>query len=395
MTQGPLSGIKVLDLTQALAGPFGSMILADLGAEVIKIEPPSGDLTRTTPPHYIAGSSLYFIANNRNKRSVVLDLKQAHDLETFYALVRHADVVFYNFSLGVVERLKIDPASLLARNPRLVVCIITGFGREGPNAARRAVDLVIQSLAGAMSLTGEPDGAPVRAGVPTADLSCGLFATIGILAALQERQRTGKGGVVETSLFHAQASLLNYIGSYALYADQDPQRLGSAHPGTVPSQTFRAADGWITIDAGFNKHFETLCNVLDRKDLSADPRYADRSRRNLNRVALLEALSVTIANWPVNELVARLSEQGVPCGSVATVREALNDPQSAAYGMVRHARHGGEALPVLATPLWFGDRADDRTDCVPRLGEHTSEVLEEWLGNVPSARTGTASAATG
>lgn len=380
MSEAPLSGVRVLDLTQALAGPYGSMILADLGAEVIKIEPPTGDLTRTTPPHYAGDTSVYFVANNRNKRGVVLDLKRPECLEAFYDLARAADVVFYNFSAGVVERLKIDPKTLERINPRLITCNVTGFGRQGPGANRRAVDLIVQSLAGAMSITGHPGGEPARAGVPSADLATGLFAVIGILAALQQRRSTGRGSRVEASLFHSQLNLLNYVASYCLYSGQIPPPAGSGHLGTVPSQSFRTADGWVTVDAGFNRHFESLCRVIGRPELAADARFADRPSRSTNREPLIAAINEALLQHPTAHWLDRLETAGIPCGPVNNVREALEDPQSRAYRSVREVEQGGTRIPVLATPLWFDDRIEHRLDPAPRLGEHTAEVLREVAG---------------
>ena len=378
--KSPLEGVRVLDLTQALAGPFATMILGDLGAEIIKIEPPAGDLTRTTPPHIVEGTSLYFLTNNRNKRGVVLDLKVPEALAAFYALAERCDVVIYNFSEGVADRLKIDAATLRGRNPRLIVCNMTGYGRRGPDAKRRAVDPIIQSLAGAASITGLPGSEPVRAGVATADLSTGLYAAIGVLAALHERGQTGQGRSVEASLFHSQLSLLNYVGTYCAYSGEIPQPVGSGHPGTVPSQTFRTRDGWVTIDAGFDRHFQTLCRVIGQPELASDPRFADRQLRARNRAALVPGIVAAIAQRTTQDWIATLDAAGIPCGKVNNVAEALASPQSEAYRAVREVRYRGKNVKVLATPLWFDDEVEHPMSPPPELGQDTRSVLSSLLG---------------
>lgn len=380
MATQPLAGVRILDLTQALAGPFATMILADMGAEVVKIEPPTGDLTRSTPPHRVADTSLYFVTNNRNKKGVVLDLKQPDALAAFHAMCGKADVVIYNFSEGVADRLKIDPDTLRALNPSLIVCNMTGYGRRGPDAKRKAVDPIIQSLAGAVSITGLPGGEPVRAGVPTADLSTGLYAAIGVLGALHARASTGEGCTVEASLFHSQLSLLNYLATYCAWSGEIPQPVGSGHPGTVPSQVFRTRDGWVTVDAGFDRHFQALCDVIGRPDLPKDERFANRAARAKHRHELLPALIEAVKQRTTDEWVATLDAAGIPCGKVNNVQEALESPQSLEYRALRETEYGGVPVKVLATPLWFDGEVEHVLRPPPRLGEHTAAVLREWLG---------------
>ncbi|MCC7426457.1 MAG: CoA transferase [Alphaproteobacteria bacterium] len=376
----PLAGIRILDLTQALAGPFASMILGDLGAEVIKVEAAGGDLTRTSPPHYVDGTSVYFLTNNRNKQGIVLDLKSDAGRAALHDLARISDVIVYNFSAGVVERLKIDPDTLRAINPRAVVCNMTGYGRHGPQFGRRAVDLIVQSLAGAMSITGEPGGKPVRAGVPTADLATGLYAVIGILAALQARNARGTGALVETSLFHSQLSLLNYVATYAMFAGKSPGPVGSGHPGTVPSQAFQTADGWITIDAGFNHHFEALCHVAGRDDLAADARFKDRPSRNLHRDSLIPELQAALLTKPSAAWLAALDEAKVPAGPVNSVLDALDDVQAREYGAVREVTFAGKPVKVPTTPIWFDGQVGHPMRSPPALGQDSASVLGRLLG---------------
>jgi crotonobetainyl-CoA:carnitine CoA-transferase CaiB-like acyl-CoA transferase len=380
MAGQPLAGLRVLDLTQALAGPFATMILGDLGAEIIKVEPPTGDLTRNTPPHMIEGTSLYFLTNNRNKRGLVLDLKEPAALRAFYDLARVSDVVIYNFSEGVADRLRIDAATLRDVNPALIVCNVTGYGREGPDARRKAVDPIVQSLAGAVSITGLPGSEPVRAGVPTADLSTGLYAVIGVLAGLFQRTRSGHGSSVEASLFHSQLSLLNYLASYCAWSGDVPGPVGSGHPGTVPSQVFATRDGWVTVDAGFDRHFQTLCGVLGHPELVADARFATRLSRAKHRQELLPTLIDDFRRQPTDHWLKTLDAAGIPCGKVNNVAEAMASPQSVQYHAVRETTYRGRTVKVLATPLWFDGQVEHPMRPPPGLGEHSASLLRELLG---------------
>lgn len=379
MATQPLAGVRILDLTQALAGPFATMILADLGAEVIKIEPPTGDLTRSTPPHIVNETSLYFLTNNRNKRGVVLDLKLPAALQAFYELTKVSDVVIYNFSEGVADRLKIDADTLRRINSKLVVCNMTGYGRRGPDARRKAVDPIIQSLAGAVSITGLPGSEPVRAGIATADLSTGMYAAIGVLAALHARERTGDGSSVETSLFHSQLSLLNYVGTYCAWSGDVPGPVGSGHVGTVPSQVFQTSDGWVTIDAGFDRHFSTLCNVIGKPELASDPRFINRQARAKTRGELLPTLIAEINRHSTDYWITTLDRVGIPCGKVNNVKEALNSPQSEQYQSVRETSYRGTPVKVLATPVWFDGEVTHPVNSPPQLGQDTADVLRSLL----------------
>jgi crotonobetainyl-CoA:carnitine CoA-transferase CaiB-like acyl-CoA transferase len=353
------------------------MLLGDMGADVVKVESPTGDPTRTTPPYYCDGTSVYFLSINRNKRSVVIDLKNPNGLSVFYDLVKVSDIVAYNFRPGVAERLRIDHATLLTVSPRIITCNVTGFGVKGPESGRRAVDVVVQAMGGGMSITGEEGGLPTRAGIPTADLGAGLFSAIGILAALHRRDRTNCGVEVETSLFHSQLALLSYVASYYLYSKEVPRLMGSGHMGTVPSRVYRTLDGYVAVEAGFNEHFRELCRAMGKVELSVDPRFVDRQARHLHRNVLNAILEEEFAHKPTREWVRILDEHNVACGPVNSVAEALVSPQSAAYSMVREVHFGTDSLGTLRMPLWF-DRAEAHSlKSPPRLGEHTVEVLQE------------------
>lgn len=373
---GPLAGLRILDLTQALSGPFATMIFSDLGAEVVKIESPKGDLTRTTPPFFAGDTSVYFIMNNRSKKSVVLDLKSETGRADFYELVRDADVVINNFSPGVTERLGIEYARLKQLNPGLVYCSITGYGAMAGQEGKRAVDPVIQAAAGGMSITGFDDRPPARAGVPTADLGAGLYAAIGVLAALQRRAITGQGGEVETSLFHAQLSLLNYVATNATEAGAAPGPVGSGHAGTVPSQAFRTSDGWVAIDAGFDRHFVSFVNAIGLPELAADERYATRPLRSEHRATLLPPIEERLLTDTAQAWSEKLGALGIPCSPVNDVLRALELGADPKQPMVDSVEFDGHPVTVLNTPIWVDGRSSHGClDSAPHLGADTDEVL--------------------
>lgn len=379
----PLEDIIILDLTQALAGPTASMVLGDLGARVIKIESPAGDLTRNTPPHYVDDTSLYFLSVNRNKEGMVLNLKDPRGLAVFYELVSKADVVLYNFRPGVVERLKIEHDTLATLNPRLVTCNITGFGRQGPEATRPAVDLIIQAMAGGMSITGEPGRPPVRAGVPTGDLSAGLYAVIGVLAGLQHRAATGEGIQVETSLFHAQLSLLSYVAAASLHSGEIPPPMGSGHIGTVPAQVFQTSNSYICIDAGFDHFFVKLCEAIGQPTLAEDARFNSRSGRSQHRAKLLPMLQEAFMTKTTQEWSAILDSVGIPNGPVNNVVEALGSAQVQQYNSIKQFEYSGVQVKGVGTPVWFNEVTEHPVRVPPTLGQHTGTILSELLKYEP------------
>lgn len=375
----PLKGVRIIDVTQALAGPFAAMILGDLGAEIIKVERPTGDPTRGTPPHYVDGESLYFLANNRNKRSIGINLKSKRGREVFYDLVRHGDAVFYNYSPGVAARLGMDHDSLEKINPRVITCSITGFGERGSRAKRPLVDVVAQSLTGAMSVTGEEGRPPVRAGFATADLCTGLYGAIGILSALAGRQTTGKGMKVETSLFHAQLSLLNYHAAFSRFTGVPAKRLGSAHAGHAVHGAFKTQDGWITIEAAFNKHFHGVCRVIGMPEMIDDPKYVDDRTRNLHRTELLPILEQAFLRRKTADLYEALDKEGVPVGPVNNMLEAVEHPQAVEYGAIRPLSFENSKVDVLTTPLWFNGVHEHPMKSPPVMGADTVDILRNML----------------
>ena len=362
-----------------MAGPYCSMLLADMGARVIKVEPPAGDSTRA-----MAGASgsdsPAFAAVNRGKRGIVLDLAHEAGRDVFRRLARTADVLIENFRPGVMARLGLDYAALSAENPRLVYASISGFGQTGPARTRGGFDLVAQGLSGIMSVTGEPDGPPVKAGVPVTDLGAGLFALTGILAALHWRARSGRGQHIDTSLFEAGLALSVWEATEYFSGRGLPSRLGSAHRMIAPYQAFRCADGYINIGAANDRTFERLAALVGHPEWTADPRFRTATDRVAHREALAALIEAETTRCTRAEWVARLDEAGIPCGPILDYAEAFAHPQAVARDMVvavDHPRLG--ALQGIGTPLKLSATPLDPSRRAPMLGEHTDEVLA-WAG---------------
>ncbi len=346
---GALAGMTVLDLTQVMAGPFCTMILADLGADVVKVENPgSGDQTRTSFAHPGA-----FLALNRNKRSVTLDLKSDAGRATFHELVRSADVVVENWRPGVAARLGVDHETLQPLNPGLIYASVSGFGQTGPYADRPGYDLIAQAMSGIMSVTGEPGDRPVKSGIPVADLAAGLFTAVGILAAWASRQRTGEGQYVETSLFEAALALSVWESTEFWATGKAPQALGSAHRMSAPYQALATRDGHITVGANNERLWQRLCRALDADDLVDDPRFARNDDRMAHRPELVAELERRLAGDDTAAWVERLLAAGVPAGPIQDYRQVLEeDPHVKARGMVTTVEHPVEGtVPVLSSPL--------------------------------------------
>lgn len=378
-----LNGVRVLDLTRALAGPYCSLILGDLGAEIIKIEAVEGRMEVTGPYSY-KGQDGYFMSVNRSKKSVTLDVRKDSGREVFYDLVKISDVVLDNFRPGVLERLRIDYDTLKEINPRIICCSISGFGPDGPYRDRPAYDVVVQAIGGAMSITGEPGRPPVRSGIAVADQGAGMFAAHGILAALYQREKTGVGGKVETSLLEAMVALLAYEASLYFISGIVPGPVGSGHRTLALYQTFQTKDSYVAV-AAINK-FAALCKALDKEELTKDPRFTGGQMAE-HRKELLDALQEVFITKNTDEWLKLLMEADVPCGPMNTLDKALSDPQVLARDMVVSIDHTlggqikqtGNPVKISTTP----PEVRQKFLSPPVLGEHTNEVLGQLLGYTP------------
>jgi crotonobetainyl-CoA:carnitine CoA-transferase CaiB-like acyl-CoA transferase len=377
----PLEDVRILAVEQFGAGPWATLQLADLGADVIKIEDPAsgGDVSRTVPPFQQGEDSLFFETFNRGKRSISLDLRTDAGRRAFEALIGHVDAVYSNLRGDQPAKLRLRYADLEHLNPRIVCCSLTGFGTTGPRAAEPAYDYVLQALAGWMSLTGDPDGPPTKTGLSLVDFTAGYVSALALMAGLWRARRDGRGCDCDTSLFEVALAQLTYVGTWAASAGHVPERMAeSAHPSIVPFQAFQTADGWMTVAAAKQKFWLGLCDALDPA-LREDPRYADFAGRREHRDALLAHLRPRFRARPTAELVALLSAHGVPCGAVNDVATALEDPQVLARDGVfsyEHPRLGTVRGP--ASPLRLGERPDYRPG--PARGADTRAVLRELAG---------------
>ena len=376
----PLSGVRILDLALIMAGPYCTLILGDLGAEVIKIEKPGeGEGSRGMPPYFFEGQSAYFIAMNRNKKSMTLDLKDEKGREIFYELAKKSDVVVDNFRPGVVKRLGVDYDALKKINPRIICCSISGYGETGPFKDRPAFDLVIQARGGIMSYTGEPDEMPVRMGAPMGDLSGGLFAAHGILAALLQREQTGRGQKIDISLLDCQISLLTYRGEYYFVANEIAQPVGSGHVSAHPIRAFRTKSFDIVIDANTENIFIEFCKAIGAPDLCTNPKFDSRENRLKNKAELYEILEKIFMQKTGEEWVALL-EKRVPIAPINTIDKALLDPQILSRNMVAEVEYeNGKKLKILGNPVKMSEIDHEVFIRPPRLGEHTEEILTKIL----------------
>jgi crotonobetainyl-CoA:carnitine CoA-transferase CaiB-like acyl-CoA transferase len=369
----PLAGIRVVDLSRVLAGPYCTMMLADLGADVVKVERPGeGDETRSWGPPWAGGEAAYFLAVNRSKRSIAVDLKQPDGRELVLDLCARADVVLENFRPGAAERLGLGADAVQALNPRAVYCSITGFGRRGPHK-RAGYDFVVQAESGLMAVTGPEEGPPTKVGVALVDVVTGLHAAVAIIAALRAREQTGKGERIEVSLLDSAFSALVNVAQNALVTGEEPERFGNAHPSIVPYQPFRASDGWVAVAAANDSLFARLCDVLGRPELAGDERFRTNTGRVQNRAELLPLLEQDFAARPADEWVTALDDAGVPAGKIRGVLEALRAAEPATV-RVDHPTAG--ELELVAPP--FALSSESRTaSAPPLLGQHTRELLEE------------------
>ena len=382
----PLSGLKVLELARILAGPWIGQTLADLGADVVKVESPEGDDTRRWGPPFVSGAdgapldAAYFHACNRGKRSVVADLHDPADRARVLQLVDRADVLIENFRTGGLGKFGLDYPALAERNPRLVYCSVTGFGQDGPYAARAGYDAMIQGLCGLMDLTGEPDGAPQKIGVALVDIMTGLYGTIAIQAALAQRERTGRGQHIDMALLDVGTAVLANQALNYLVSGEVPRRLGNAHPNIVPYQSFAVADGHLMLAVGNDGQFRRLCEALGRPGLADEERFASNAARVRARADLVPLLQSLIATWPRDVLLGRLEALGVPAGPINTVADVFRDPQVRHRGLLRElpaADRAGGGVPAVRTPIRFSGAELVLERAAPRLGQHTAEVWRE------------------
>lgn len=379
--KGPLDGIRVLDFTRVLAGPAASLALADLGAEVIKIEPPGdGDETRTFPPHR-DGESHYFLAVNRGKKSIVLDLKSDDGVRIARQLAAKCDIVIENYRPGVMDRLGLGYEALSADNPGLIYCGISGFGMTGPLKDRPSFDIVLQAYSGALSVNGEPGDMPTKLGIPLGDLIGGVNGPIAILAALHERNQTGKGRLIDISLMDGLTGMLGYYAQLAFFNGESPARQGSQHPNLVPYGIFPAADGSIIIACLTNAFWGRICDAIERPELADDARYDSLEKRRDARDEVNDILSAYTSQHSVATLEARLEEYRVPFAPIMGVKEALEQEQTRVRNMVvdvEHDRLG--TIPIVNRPFRFVDADQAPPSAPPVLGQHGAEILADMLG---------------
>lgn len=378
----PFEGIRILDLSRVLAGPYCTMMLGDLGAEIIKVERPSiGDDTRAWGPPFVKGESAYFLCTNRNKRSIALNLGSEPGRQALRDLARISDVVVENFKTGSLEKLGLGYDDLAQLNPRLIWLSITGYGPDGPDAGRPGYDFILQAEAGLMSLNGPIDGEPARVGVPIIDLTAGMYGAFAIAAAIRAREQTQLGQRIDLSLLEAQLAWLTNVGSNYLIGNQPARRYGNAHPNVAPYETFRARDRYFALAAGNERQWHVLCRVIKRQDLRDDPRFATNADRVAHVTELAQALSAIFIERDAAAWIELLSAAGIPCALINTVPEAFDLPQSLAREMVLEIEHpligpiklAGFPYKLSATPASIRRPP-------PMLGEHTGQVLDELLG---------------
>jgi formyl-CoA transferase len=380
--QGPLSGVRGLDLTLVVAGPYCSMFLGDLGADVVKIEQPgAGDDTRGWGPPFAGGESAYYLCINRNKQSLTLDLKSQRAVELLRDLVKAADVIIENFRPGTMERLGLGEKELRELNPRLIYASLTGFGADGPMSDWPGYDLIVQAWGGLMSITGTPEGEPVKVGVAIIDLVAGLMLGKAITAALFAREKIGVGQRIDTSLLEAEVASLINVGSNYLVGGKVPTRWGNAHPNIVPYQNFQTADGYLVIGVASEVIWKRFCEAIGQRDLINDPRFADNSKRVENRRELIAILSKTFLQRRNDAWFKLLTDAEVPCAPVQTIDQVFQAPQVLQRDMLIEIDHPTAGKVRMAgIPVKFSVTPASVRMPPPLLGEHNDEILESWLG---------------
>jgi crotonobetainyl-CoA:carnitine CoA-transferase CaiB-like acyl-CoA transferase len=384
---GPLSGLRVLELARILAGPWAGQVLADLGADVVKVErSKTGDDTRAWGPPFVEGhdgshiGAAYFHATNRGKRSIECDFESEEGRRIVRRLAARSDVLIENFKVGGLAKFGLDYKSLAPECPRLIYCSVTGFGQTGPYASRAGYDLMAQGMGGFMSLTGTAGGEPTRAGVPVSDIMTGMYSVIGILAALQQRERTGKGCYVDTALVDTTVGVLANQGLNFLVSGKIPARIGNAHPNIVPYQVFPVADGFIIIATGNDSQYQKLCGVLGAPELGKHPNYIDNKSRLANRADIVDKLSALTKKFKMQDLADKLEAVGVPAGPINNLDNVFDDPHVQHRGMklaIKSDDAKGGVIPGIRTPIMLDGAAADSGRPSPRLGQHTAEILKE------------------
>ncbi len=377
---GALDGVKILDLSSALAGPYCTMMLADMGAEVIKVEPPEGDVSRSWGPPFIEGESSYFLSINRNKKSIVINLKSEKGKEIVLKLAEKCDVFVENFRPGVAKRLGVDYETVKKVNPKIIYCSISGFGQEGPYRDYPAFDQILQGMGGLMSITGEPGRPPVKVGIPITDIAAGMFAAYGIVCALFYREKTGKGQYVDVSMLDSQVAWLTYQAGRYFATGEIPGPIGSGHPLIVPYQAFKTKDGYINIAAGNDNLFRSLCKVLGVEHLADDPRFNTNPKRVENREELVKILEEIFVQKATGEWLELIRKAGVPCGPIYNVADVVNDPQVLFRKMVVEIDHPKSGrIKVTGVPVKLSESPGDVRLPPPMLGQHTVDILK-FLG---------------
>ncbi len=379
---GALDGIRVLDLSRVLAGPYCTMMLGDLGAEIIKIEQPGiGDDTRRWGPPWAGGESAYYFCANRNKKSVTLNLKDERARDVLRGLARQSDIVVENFKVGTLDRMEIGYETMSAENPGLIWCSITGYGQDGPYADRAGYDFVAQGEGGIMSVTGEVDGEPMKVGIAVVDITTALFASNAILAALHARESTGRGQRVDAALLPSAVAWLANVGSSYLTSGDLPKRYGNAHATIVPYQTFKGRDKWFIVGVGNDRQFQSLCSLMGHPEIAGDERFATNPRRVANREVLISRLQEIFETEDADVWLNGMTAAGIPCGPINTVEQALEHPQIQHRGMVVDVPHPTAGnVRVVGPPVIMSDTPAEVRSHPPLLGEHTDEILHERLG---------------
>ncbi|MHA1319139.1 MAG: CaiB/BaiF CoA transferase family protein [Promethearchaeota archaeon] len=375
----PLESILILDLSRALAGPYCSMMLADMGAEIIKIEMPGrGDDSRSWGPPFVEGESAYFMSVNRNKKSITLNLKSEKSKEIIEKLIKKADIIIENFRPGTMDKLGLSYENVAELNPEIIYASISGFGQDGPYRLLPGFDQVIQGMGGLMSVTGEPGGPPIKVGVAVADIAGGMFAAYGIMIALFNRQRTGKGQMIDVSLLDSQVAWLTYRAGSFFASGKIPQPLGSGHPNIVPYQAFKASDTYVNIAAGNDQLWQKFCSAVGLEDIVENPKFATNAKRVENRNELVNIISNIVSSKNAQEWLDILTKAGVPCGPIYTLDDIFTDPQVLHRNMVKDLDHiKAGKIKVTGVPVKLSATPGEILTAPPVLGQHTKEILLE------------------